>query len=519
MVGIDIRLPLSFEGELLRKAVSDKLGEPYGGEIKLLRRELDLSGAAAAYKIRAGVCLDPYLEARLCKKGLARPCPALELSFPKKSLSQRPIVVGSGPCGLFAALTLAEAGACPIVIERGLPVDERKAKVSEFERGGDLDPECNVQFGEGGAGTFSDGKLKHGAMDAYKHKVLSEFVFHGADEDILFDAEPHVGTDVLSEIIKKIRKKIIALGGEFMFGTKLCGLIIKNGAICGIRILRGNEEGELYTDRVVLAIGHSARDTFKMLNAEKILCAPRGFGIGVRIEHKRSHIDKMIYGEKASEIERAASYHFVTHLGSGRSVYSFCMCPGGSVVAATGERGAVVTNGMSLHARDGENSNAAFLVSVTPDDFSGDPMAGLDLQGELERRAFSISNDYKAPAVRMEDFMASRASAALGDVNPTYPRGVVLAHPDEFLPQFISESIREAIPDFDSYRKGFYCPDAVLTGVETRTTSPLRLLRGEDRVSVSLKGLYPCGEGAGYAGGIVSSAVDGIKTAEAILSE
>lgn len=519
MIGIDIITPLVYDGNIIRQELEKKLGEPYAGEYRILRRELDISGTIAAYKLRVGVSLDPYLEIRLCKKELAHTCPSLELVFPKAALSSRPIVVGSGPCGLFAALALAEAGARPIVVERGGDIEQRKKKVAAFEGGGGLDPECNIQFGEGGAGTFSDGKLKHGAMDAYKYKVLSEFVACGAPEEILYEANPHVGTDLLSEIIKKIRQKIIALGGEFMFNTKLSGLMTKDGRLCGIKYVNGGREGELITDKAILAIGHSARDTFSMLDGLGIAMEARGFGIGVRIEHKREQIDRMIYGAHAGEIEQAASYHFVTHLKSGRSVYSFCMCPGGSVVAATSEQGSVVTNGMSLHARNGENSNAAFLVSVFPEDFGNKPMAGLALQKALEQRAFGISGDYKAPAVRMEDFMNSKRSAALGEVTPTYPRGVVLARPDEFLPDFIEGSLREAIPDFEEYKQGFYSPDALLTGIETRTTSPLRIVRNERHETPTIRGLYPCGEGAGYSGGIISSAVDGLRTAKIILTD
>ena len=518
MIGIDVKTPLDYTEDIIRAELEKKLGEGYWGEYAILRRELDLSGVAPLYKLRIGVTLDPYTEIRMCKKNLARPCPSLALTPKKAKLNFRPVVVGSGPCGLFAALALAESGACPIVIERGEDMDARKKKVAQFESGGQLDPESNIQFGEGGAGTFSDGKLKHGATDAYNHKVLSEFVAHGAPEEILYDANPHVGTDLLSGIIKKIREKIISLGGEFRFGTRLCGLIVKNGKTEGIKYICRGEEGEILTDTVILAIGHSARDTFKMLFQNQIAMEARGFGIGVRIEHPRKHIDKMIYGRHADSIEQAASYHFVTHLKSGRSVYSFCMCPGGSVVAATSENGAVVTNGMSCHARDGENSNAAFLVSVFPNDFENHPIRGLELQKSLEQRAFNISKDYKAPAVRMEDFMAARASSAIGEVKPTYPRGVVLPRPDEFLPDFVESALREAIPDFEEYKKGFYLPDALLTGIETRTTSPLRILRNASHEVPTLKGLYPCGEGAGYSGGIISSAVDGLKTAEIILN-
>lgn len=518
MIGTEIRVGINYDEKAIRTELENKLGEPYTGEYRILRRELDTSGEKVVYKLRIGITLDPYTEIRMCKKNLARPCPVLTLNFKKSTLQSRPVVVGSGPCGLFAALALAESGACPVVIERGEDVDKRKEKVACFNNGGELDTECNIQFGEGGAGTFSDGKLKHGATDAYNHRILSEFVAHGAPEEILYDANPHVGTDLLSDIIKKIRQKIISLGGEFRFGTKLSEIITKDGKVQGIRYVCRGKEGEIAADKVILAIGHSARDTFLMLSKIGVAMEARGFGIGVRIEHPRRHIDRMVYGKHADEIEQAASYHFVTHLKNGRSVYSFCMCPGGSVVAATSEYGAVVTNGMSCHARNGANSNAAFLVSVFPEDFENDPIKGLEFQRKLEQRAFNISGDYKAPAVLMGDFMEARASAELGEVTPTYPRGVILPQPHEFLPEFIEKSLRDAIPDFENYRKGFYYPDAVMTGIETRTTSPLRIIRNEKRETPAISGLYPCGEGAGYSGGIVSSAVDGLKTAEIILN-
>ena len=518
MIGVDIKTGLRFTEADVRQGIKEVTGADYEGEYSLLRRELDLSGKEPQYKLRVGVTLDEYTEIRLCKKNLARPCPSLTLNIPKPKLKSRPVVVGCGPCGLFAALTRAEAGARPIVIERGEDVDTRTKKVAAFNNGGKLDPESNIQFGEGGAGTFSDGKLKHGAMDAYIHKVLGEFVAHGAPEEIMYEANPHVGTDLLSGIIKSIRNKIIGLGGEFRFGTKLTGLDVKNGKITGVKLTSNGNDGEISADSVILAIGHSARDTFRMLDGMGVKTEARGFGIGVRIEHPREYIDKLIYGDHAPSIEQAASYHFVTHLENKRSVYSFCMCPGGSVVAATSAENAVVTNGMSCHARNGQNSNAAFLVSVFPSDFGNSPINGLELQKKLEEKAFSISGDYKAPAVRMEDFMNSRASSSLGAVTPTYPRGVVLAEPGEFLPDFIDKSLRLAISDFDDYKKGFYLPDAVLTGIETRTTSPLRITRNEKHSSVSLDGLFPCGEGAGYSGGIISSATDGIKTAEKLLA-
>ena len=518
MVGIDIKVPLRYCEEDIKKAIEEKLGKEYSGCSTLLRRELDTSENKAKYKLRVGIVLDPYEEIRLCKKNIAKTCPSLTLLFPQVKLSSRPIVVGSGPCGLFAALALAESGACPIVLERGSDVDKRQTKVEVFENGGELDPESNIQFGEGGAGTFSDGKLKHGATDAYVHKVLSEFVLCGAPQEILYDAAPHVGTDLLRGIIKNLREKIISFGGEFHFDTKVTELIVKNGAVVGVKFVKDNKRGELLSDNILFAIGHSARDTFAMLDRAGVAMEARGFGIGVRIEHPRTHINKLIYGEHADEIEAAASYHFVTHLKSGRSVYSFCMCPGGSVVAATSEPDSVVTNGMSRHARNGENSNAAFLVSVTPEDFGNSPLGGTALQKKLESTAFSLSRDFKAPSVRMEDFMEDRSSKSFGEILPSYPRGTVFAHPDEFLPEFIKHSLKEAIKDFDDYKKGFYCPDALLTGIETRTTSPIRIVRGETRESESLKGLFPCGEGAGYSGGIISSAIDGLKSAEAIIN-
>lgn len=520
MIGIDVLVPLKYDDVLIRKELSAVIKEDYKKDIKIIRRELILDGEMPVYKLRVAITLDEWTEARLVKKNpSARTLESLEFIIKSASLPCRPIIVGSGPCGLFAALTLAEAGACPILIERGACMDERQKKVASFNLGGSLDEETNIQFGEGGAGTFSDGKLKHGAMDRYIYKVLWEFCENGAPESILYDTNAHVGTDLLSGIISKIRDKIISLGGEVIFKTKLTDLIIKDGRVIGIKCLRDGLETELYSQIVILAIGHSARDTFKMLDKTGLKTEARGFGIGVRIEHPRKYIDKLIYKKHEDKIKESASYRFVTHLKNGRSVYSFCMCPGGSVVAATSEKNSVVTNGMSLHGRDGKNSNAAFLVSVTPDDFGNSALLGLDLQEKLEKNAFDISGDYKAPAVRMEDFLKDKASSSFGDVLPTYPRGVVFEKADAFLPDFIKESLKMAIADFEEYKKGFYLPDAMLTGIETRTTSPIRIPRDELHEATSIKGLYPAGEGAGYSGGIVSSATDGIKTAIHILNK
>ncbi len=520
MIGIDVKVPLKYDDGLIRIEINTVIGEEYKADFSIVKRELILGDGKPYYKLRVAVSLDGWTEARLVKKSpSARVLESLELIVKKDPLPCRPIVVGSGPCGLFASLILAEAGARPILIERGAEMDERQRKVGTFNLGGELDEDTNIQFGEGGAGTFSDGKLKHGVMDRYIYKVLTEFVENGAPERILYDANAHIGTDLLSGIITKIRDKIISLGGEVTFKTKLTDLILKDGKIAGIKCQKDGKEIEIYSKIIILAIGHSARDTFRTLDKSGVKTEARGFGIGVRIEHPRKYIDKLIYGEYADEIEEAASYRFVTHLKNGRSVYSFCMCPGGTVVAATSEKNSVVTNGMSLHKRNGENSNAAFLVSVSPSDFGDSALLGLELQEKLEKRAFNLSGDYKAPAVRMEDFINDKASLGFGEVLPTYPRGVALEKADAFLPDFIRDSLKLAIADFDEYKKGFYLPDAVLTGVETRTTSPIKILRDECHESTSIKGLYPAGEGAGYSGGIVSSATDGIKTAIHILNK
>lgn len=520
MIGINVSVPFKYDRELIKAEISAIIGKDYDKDVRIIRKELISDGDKPYYKLRVAVSLDEWTEARLLKKlPSTTVIESLELIIKKPTLPNRPIIVGSGPCGLFAALTLAEAGACPIIVERGAKMEERQKKVASFNLGGELDEETNIQFGEGGAGTFSDGKLKHGVMDRYIYKVLSEFVTCGAPESILYDVNAHVGTDLLSGIISKIRNKIISLGSEIMFKTKLTDLIIKDDKIAGVRCLNDGKKIELYSDTVILAIGHSARDTFKMLDGKGLKTEARGFGIGVRIEHRRKYIDDLIYGRHADEIKESASYHFVTHLKNGRSVYSFCMCPGGTVVPATSEKSSVVTNGMSLHSRDGENSNAAFLVSVTPSDFGGNALLGFELQEKLEKRAFNISGDYKAPAVRMEDFINGKASVDFGEVLPTYNRGVVFEKAGAFLPDFIEESLKSAIYDFDEYKKGFYHPDALLTGIETRTTSPVKILRDADHEATSIKGLYPAGEGAGYSGGIVSSATDGIKTALNILDK
>ena len=523
MIRVDIRVPLDYDDALVRARVSEVLQYELDERmpLRLLRRAIVADDVRNIhYKLSVLLTLQDNLETRFCRRrdGVFA-APKLTLSIPKPSLPDRPVVVGSGPCGLFAALILAEAGARPILLERGDCIEARVKATDAYFSGGKIDPESNVQFGEGGAGTFSDGKLKCGGMDAHKHKVLSEFVEAGAPEDILYDVAAHIGTDRLRGVVVGLRKKILSLGGEVRFRTRMTDLILRDGRIAGIRYEDKNGEGELACSRLVLATGHSARDTFRMLNRHGLPMEARGFGIGLRIEHPRTLIDTIRYGDAPPEALGAASYHLVEHLENGRSAYSFCMCPGGSVVAASSEEGSVVTNGMSHRARNGDNSNSALLVSIRPEDFGGTPMGGLALQESIEKKTYALSGDGRAPAQRLEDFMVGRESAAFGEVLPSYPRGTVMARTEDYLPDAVTETLRAAFPRFDAFMKGFYYPDAVLTGPETRTTSPLRILRTETLEVAGVGGLYPAGEGAGYAGGIVSSAVDGIRVALSILGE
>ena len=436
------------------------------------------------------------------------------------TLAKRPVVVGFGPCGLLAALVLAQMGFKPIVLERGKKVRERTKDTWGLWRKNVLNPESNVQFGEGGAGTFSDGKLYSQIKDP-RHlgrKVLTEFVKAGAPEEILFIAKPHIGTFRLVSMVEKMRAEIESLGGEIRFQQRVTDLHIDNGHIRGLTLADGSQ---IEADQVILALGHSARDTFEMLHQRGVFMEAKPFSVGFRIEHPQTMIDKARWGKYAGHpILGAADYKLVHHASNGRAVYSFCMCPGGQVVAATSEEGRVVTNGMSQYSRAERNANSGLVVSINPEDYPGGALAGIAFQRALESHAYVLGGStYEAPAQLVGDFLAGRASTAVGSVEPSYQPGVHWTDLATALPDFAISAMREALPEFGKKIRGYDMHDAVLTGVETRTSSPLRITRGEDLQSLNVKGLYPAGEGAGYAGGILSAGVDGIRVAEALALE
>lgn len=429
----------------------------------------------------------------------------------------RPLVIGFGPCGLFVALVLAQMGFRPIVLERGKAVRERTQDTWGLWRRRELKPESNVQFGEGGAGTFSDGKLYSQIKDPQHHgrKVLTEFVKAGAPAEILYVSKPHIGTFKLVTMIEQMRQNIIDLGGEIRFSARVEDLHIEDGQVRGVTLAGGEQ---LRSDHVVLAVGHSARDTFQMIHDRGVYVEAKPFSIGFRAEHPQSLIDTCRFGPQAGHpILGAADYKLVHHAKNGRSVYSFCMCPGGTVVAATSEPERVVTNGMSQYSRNERNANSAIVVGISPADYPGGPLAGIDFQRRLESQAYVLGgSNYNAPGQLVGDFIAKRPSTEFGSVLPSYKPGVTLGELDASLPDYAIDAIREALPAFDRQIRGYAMQDAVLTGVETRTSSPIRIKRGEDFQSINTRGLYPAGEGAGYAGGILSAGVDGIKVAEAV---
>lgn len=428
-------------------------------------------------------------------------------------LNSRPVIIGTGPCGLFCAYYLAIHGYRPIIFERGSDVETRMKKVENFNFSGILDTECNVQFGEGGAGTFSDGKLTTRIGSSICGEVLEIFHQCGAKDDILYEAKPHIGTDMLCKIIKNLREKITSLGGEFHFDSNVKDIKIRNGKVFSV-FVSGNE---IKCDAVVLAIGHSARDTYEMLYRKGVFIEPKAFAMGVRIEHKQEFINKSQYGKFENHPKLGSADYRLTYNGKDRSCFSFCMCPGGTVAAAASEENSVTVNGMSNNARNGENANSALVVSIRKDDYNG-VLGGMELQRKLERNAFNPSSPYSAPAQNTKDYITGEKSHKITGVKPSYPLGVIPSDLNAILPEFINSTLKDGLLYFDNKIKGF-TENSVLTGVETRTSAPIRITRNEDFESVNVKGLYPSGEGAGYAGGIMSSAVDGIKTAEKIIGK
>ncbi len=520
----EIILPLDHDEPALATAVAARLAPAKLTNFSVFRRAIDARRKSA---IRLTYTIDATVndEAVVPQHTHIRPTPDTAYKPPKAHTPKtRPIIIGTGPCGIFAALVLAQAGLRPIILERGKLVRERTKDTWALWRRGILTPESNVQFGEGGAGTFSDGKLYSQISDPNHlgRKVLTEFVAAGAPPEILYVAHPHIGTFRLVGMVETMRATIERLGGEYRFGAKVTGLLIDQHP----RRARGVvlESGEtLPADHIILAIGHSARDTFELLRDSAVHLDPKPFSIGFRIEHPQSLIDHARYGSFAGNpILGAADYKLVHHANNGRSVYSFCMCPGGTVVAATSEPGRVVTNGMSQYSRNERNANAGIVVGITPADYpnadGGDILAGMAFQRSLESQAYIAGGStYHAPGQLVGDFLANRASTTLGDVTPSYKPGVHLTNLAACLPDYAIEAIREAIPHFAKKIPGFDRADAILTGVETRTSAPIRITRGKDGQSLNTPGLFPAGEGAGYAGGILSAGVDGIRAAEAVM--
>ena len=512
----ELRLPLDHPPGALANAIEDRLGAaPL--RYTVARRGYDArrrSRIELVYTLDVDVVDEP---AMLARHPALRPSPDTTYRFPRQAEpgDSRPVVVGTGPCGLFAALTLAQSGYRPIILERGQPVRRRTQDTWGLWRRGVLDPDSNVQFGEGGAGTFSDGKLWSQIKDPLHHgrKVLAEFVDAGAPPEILCVSKPHIGTFRLVAILERMRATIEALGGQYRFGVRVDDLDLDDAH--GLRGLMLSDGSYLAADHVVLAVGHSARDTFAMLHARGVAMQAKPFSIGVRIEHPQSMIDRARFGTHAGHPSLGAADYRLVHHGAARSVYSFCMCPGGTVVAATSEPGRVVTNGMSQYSRNERNANAGIVVGITPADYPGGVLAGIDFQRHWEARAFIAGGGtYAAPGQTVRDFLAGQASTSLGTVEPSYRPGVVPADLRDCLPGYAADAIREALPAFARQIEGFAMDDAVLTGVETRTSSPVRIVRGVDGQSPNTTGLFPAGEGAGYAGGILSAAVDGIKAAE-----
>ncbi|MGI5976268.1 MAG: NAD(P)/FAD-dependent oxidoreductase [Candidatus Limivicinus sp.] len=514
-----LRLSPEEDFSLLRVRAASKLRiSPADiSEIKLIKRSLDARKKNDIHYVCSAAVSLKTSEDRVLSRAKGRDVSEYEefqYKIPKLSSDCRPVIVGFGPAGMFASLVLSAAGLRPIVIERGQDAVTRKAAIDAFHAGGRLDPECNVQFGEGGAGTFSDGKLNTGIKDRRMSWMLQKFHEFGAPENILYDAKPHIGTDILIDVVQNIRRAVIARGGEIHFCTKMERIIINGGRLEGIELAG---QGILPCTRLILAIGHSARDSYETLHAQNIPMEPKSFSMGVRIEHLQKDIDMAQYGRERGGLP-PADYSLSVHLPDGSSAYTFCMCPGGQVFAAASEEGGVVTNGMSYSKRDGENSNSALLVTLHPEDFPDKSvLGGMYWQRDIERACYALGGgNYLAPAQLAGDFLRAVPSSGPGAVKPCYRPGVIWTELHGVLPQRITGVLEKALPELGKKLKGFDSPEAVLTAPETRSSAPVRILRGADFES-SVKGLYPCGEGAGYAGGISSAAVDGMRCAEAVI--
>lgn len=523
-----LSLPLDHPESVLRQAILERLSlrDEELLDYTVFKRSYDArkknTEITYVYIIHLSTQDDGAVLARFKDDSQVIPAPDTEyypVALAPASLTERPVVIGFGPCGLFAALILAQMGFKPIVLERGRNVRQRTQDTWALWRKHQLSPESNVQYGEGGAGLFSDGKLYSQVKDPkfYGRKVMQEFVKAGAPDNIMYVSKPHIGTFRLTSVVAKMRAEIIELGGEIRFESRVTDLIIDAGQICGVELADGTQ---IPSNHVVLALGHSARDTFRMLYRKQVFIEPKPFAIGFRIEHPQSMIDTARLGKYAGhEALGAADYKLIHHAKNGRAVYSFCMCPGGQVVAATSEEGRVVTNGMSQYSRKERNANAGIVVGIEPEkDFPGSPLAGIELQEKLEAIAYQLGGcDYSAPAQLVGDFIKGRPSTTLGEVIPSYQPGVKLCDLAEALPDYVIEAIREALPAFGKKIRGFDREDAVLTGIESRTSSPIRITRDANSLqSLNVRGLYPAGEGAGYAGGILSAGIDGIKVAEAL---